>query len=309
MEKNAQYRRAVWMGEPEHNLAGLVEQCLIFFGEEGIPRFAIAGSTECLIARRSLADGRRYLHFVVFETGAPVAIIRTLAQGGAEEVEATEQNPDGGQEYIQQQLFCLIENNHVIWTAHNNTLREKAIQAIFVCMIHAAGLTTDVSTTQFMFQIVLDEDKVQELFNGGIQEIDLGLGAFRPTLERIAAGGALPEDGFLGMVAGLFSEIPSAENLHAAERIEGKLVLRPGRNWDNPEVIDLLSTMSNNIRNGVEDEFTIVTKSGFRLTREKMSFQRTFQVDGNKRILSSYQVDAAFREVFQSLREDGILDA
>lgn len=309
MEKNAQYRRATWLSGSENNLAEIVEQCLGVFGEEGIPRFSIVGSTECIIARKSLSDGRRYLHFVVFQTGAPVAIIQTLAQGGAEEVEATEQNPDAGQEYIQHQLFCLIQDNHVIWTAHNNTLREKAIQAIFVCMIRAAGLGADISTTRFMFQIVLDEGKVQELFNSGIKEIDLGLGAFRPTLERIAAGGALPDEGFLGVLAGMFAGVPSAEDLQAAERIEGKLVLRPGRSWDNPEVIDLMSSISNNIRNGGEDEFTIVTKSGFRLTREKMSFQRPFQVDGNKRILSSYQVDEAFRQVFQSLAEDGILDA
>lgn len=307
MEKNAQYRRAVWLGEPEHNLAELVEQCLETFGDAVIPRFNIAGSTECIVARKSLANGRRYMHFVVFETGAPVAIIQTLVQGGAEEVEATELDPEGGQEYIQHQLFCLIQDNHILWTAHNNAVREKAILGIFVSMLHAAGLTEDPSVTQFMLQIVLDEEKVQDLFSAGIQEIDLGLGAFRPTLERIAAGGKLPEEGFLGMIANLVAGVPTAEDLHAAERIEGKLVLRPGRDWDRPEVIDLMSAISNNIRG--EDEFAIVTKSGFRLTKEKMSFHRSFQVDGNKRILSSHQVDVAFREMFESLKIDGILDA
>ena len=307
MEKNAQYRRALWLGNNGHNLAELTEAALAALAGMPIPRFLVAGTTECIIARKSLADGRRYLHFVIFETGAPVAIIQTQAQGEAGEVQAAEQNPDGGQEYIQHQVFCLIQDNHILWTTHNQTLREKQITALFVCLFRAAGLIQQASITQFMFQIVLDEAKVQDLFSQGIREIDLGLGAFRPTLERIAAGGELPDDGFLGMIAGLITGIPSAEELQAAERVEGKLVLRAGRDWDRPEVIDLMSSISNNVRN--EDEFVIVTKSGFRLTRDKMSFQRPFEVQGNKRVLASFQVDAAFRELFATLKEDGILDA
>lgn len=307
MEKNAQYRRAIWLGSNPHNLADLTEAALTALAGMPIPRFPISGATECIVARRSLADGRRYLHFVVFETGAPVAIIQTQAQGDAGEIQAAEQVPDGGQEYIQHQVFCLIQDNHVLWTTHNQTLRERAIAAIFVCLFRAAGLTQQASVTQFMFQIVLDEAKVQELFRQGIREIDLGLGAFRPTLERIAAGGELPDDGLFGIISGLITGIPSAEELQAAERIEGKLVLTAGRNWDRPEVIDLMSSISNNVRN--EEEFVIVTKSGFRLTRDKMSFQRTFEVQGNKRVLVSFQVDTAFRDLFATLEEDGILNA
>jgi hypothetical protein len=307
MEKNAQYRRAVWLGNNQHNLAELTEAALGALAHMPVPRFVISGSTECIVARKSLSDGRRYLHFVVFETGAPVAIIQTQVQGLVGEVQAAELNPEGGQEYIQHQVFCLIEGNHIIWSTHNQTLRERQISALFICMFHAAGIVLDAAMTQFMFQIVLDEAKVQELFSQGIREIDLGLGAFRPTLERIAAGGQLPADGFLGMISGLISGIPSADDLHAAERIEGKLVLRAGRDWERPEVIDLMSSISNNVRN--EEDFVIVTKSGFRLTRDKMSFQRPFQVEGNKRVLASVQVDAAFRVLFATLQADGILDA
>jgi hypothetical protein len=307
MQKNAQYRRAIWLGENQHNLGELAEAALAAFTHVQVPRFPIYGNTECIIARKTLADGRRYLHFVVFETGAPVAIIQTEVQGTVDEVEASEQNPEGGQEYIQHQVFCLLQDNHIVWTTHNQTLRDSYMPLLFIALFRAAGIINHISITQLMFQIVLDEAKVQELFSQGIREIDLGLGAFRPTLERIAAGGQLPGDGFMGILTGLFTQIPSAEDLQAAERIEGKLVLRAGRDWDRPEVIELMSSISNNVRH--EEEFVIVTKSGLRLTRDKMSLHRPFDVDGNKRVLVSMQVDAAFRDLFATLQEDGLLDA
>ncbi len=124
----------------------------------------------------------------------------------------------------------------------------------------------------------MDEKVIQELFQSGISEIDLGIGAFRPTLERLAAGGALPDDGILAAAKSLFAKRPTASQLEASEHVEAKLVLRSGRDWKRPEVIDLITTVSNNLRASSEDDFVIVTKSGFRLTRDKMSLQRPFDV-------------------------------
>lgn len=166
----------------------------------------------------------------------------------------------------------------------------------------------DVTKTQFGFQVVLDENVVVQAFQSGIQEIDLGLGAFRPTLERIAEGGELPEDGLLAKIASIFRHQPTAAQITAAEHVEGKFVLRPGRDWERPQVVDLLATMSEGIRSDYDDEFAIVTKSGFRFTRDKMSLQRPFEVNGNKRVLESPSVETELRAILASFIEDEILD-
>lgn len=309
MRKSGHYRRAFWLGDAPRNFGDLIEECIGTFAANTIPRFGISDSVDCIIARKSLRDGRRYLHFVSFEAGAPAAIISTAVQGGVEEIAADEQPAEPGHEYVQQQLFCLIERNHIVWATHNNAFRESGIQLLFTRLIETCGLGGDPANTAFGFQVVLDEDKVQELFQTGIKEIDLGVGALRPTLERIAHQDALPGVGVFEAVASLFHRAPTAEEIEAAQYVEGKFVLRPGRDWDRPEVLNLMATLSNAVREEYDDEFAIITKSGLRLTRDKMSLQRPFDVPGNKRVVASMQVDAALREMFVTLEEDGILDA
>lgn len=309
MKKSGHYRRAYWLGDLDKNFGGIIEQCLDSYGANAIPRFEISAGQECIIARRTLRNNRRYLHFVSFEAGAPAAVINTAVQGQAAEIDAAEQGLEAGQEFIQHQLFCIVENNDLVWTTHNSPLRESSIQLLFSRLIESAGLGGNTGNTQFGFQVVLDEEKIQELFDNGIAEIDLGVGALRPTLERIANGGRLPQDGFLGAIATLFQQAPTAEQIEAAQFVEGKLVLRTGRDWEKPAVIDLMSSMSNAVRADYDDEFAIITKSGFRLTRDKVSLQRVFEVQGNKRVVSSLEVDRALREMFADLEADGVLDA
>lgn len=309
MRKTAHYRRIIWMSGAPKNFGDLVEIGIQNFPSQTLPRFKLTGAEECVVARRSLTGGVRFLHFITFVAGAPVAVIDMAAEAAAEEAEAKEKDPEQGQEYIQHQLFCLIKDNHVLWSSHNTPIREGAIRAIFTCFLEGAGLGRHDGSTNFDFQIVLDEKVIQELFRNGISEIDLGVGAFRPTLERLANGGTLPDDGIFSVVRSLFERRPTDEQLKAAEHIEAKLVLRTGRDWGRPEVIDLMTTVSNNLRSGYEDDFVIITKNGFRITREKMSLQRPFDVSGNPRVVSSSQVDAALRQMLMTLGEDGVLDA
>lgn len=308
MKKNGHYRRVLWLTENERNLGQIVENCLQQRETETLPRFPMGDGLECVIVRQTLAAERRYLHFIVFEAGAPVAIVNTEAELAAAGGFASEQDPHSGQEFIQSQLFCLISDNHIVWTTHNSPLRENSLQLIFSSLIDSCGFGGTTGNTQFGFQVVLDDEVVLEAFRSGIQEIDLGLGAFRPTLERIINGGELPEDGILSKIGSFFSHRPTAEEIVAADHIEGKLVLRPGRDWDKPHVLDLLANMSEGIRSDYDDDFVIVTKNGVRLTREKMSLQREFEVEGNKRVLTSIQVDEELRAIFNNMIEDNTLD-
>lgn len=308
MKKSGHYRRAAWLTDQPRNFGALIEECLEFFEDEPLPRFVLNTNEECLIARKSFFEGRRYLHLVVFEAGAPAAVIQTMLEEGANEIDAGEQVPDEGQEYIKSQIYCVIENNNIVWATHNSPMRENTILKIFFNLIEAAELGGNPSNTQFMFQVIVDENHIRELLRNGIQQIDLGLGAFRSTLEQIVNDGQLPNEGFMGMIANMFTGMPTAEQIEAASQVEGKLVLKPGRSWDQPEVIDFLSAASQNIREEYPEEFAIVTKKGFRLTRDRMSLQRPFDVAGNKRVLTSLQVDAELRAIFAALEEDGLLD-
>jgi len=304
MKKVAHYRRAIWVDGMANTLTTMMDDAFAAVPDDLLPTFNISGGFDCMVARRTNHDGARFLHFVTYEEGAPVAVINTRIQAAA--VDADEQDPDGENEFIQSQLFCLIFENHVLWATHNEPLREGKIQDILASFALANGVPNEQA--QFGFQVVLDQEIIQQAFEDGIQEIDLNLGDFASTLERISNGGELPAGGFLAMLSGLFTAPATAEQIDAARDIEGKLILRPGYDWDKPNVKDLMTSLSNRIRENFEDEFVIVTKSGLRLTRDKISLKRDCEVQGTRRILNSIQMETAMRDVLRALREARIVE-
>jgi hypothetical protein len=57
-----------------------------------------------------------------------------------------------------------------------------------------------------------------------------------------------------------------------------------------------------------DDQFVIVTKSGVRLTREKMSIYKDYDVHGNKLVLNSHEVERNLNLVLDDLVEAGLLE-
>jgi hypothetical protein len=294
----------MWAEGLPHTLATVLDEGFDGIEDNTLPIFGVSNDLQCMIARRSLINEDRFLHFVCYEEGAPVAIINTQIQ--AAEVEADEQDPQGENEFIQAQLFCLISGDHVIWTSHNETLRESRIQDILASFITSQGGTADAA--QFGFQVVLDQVVIQQALEDGISELDLNIGAFAPTLERLANRGELPERGILSKIGSIFNRPATDEEMEAARDIEGKLILRTGYDWNKPEVRELMTTLSNNVRQDYEDEFAIVTKSGLRLTRDKVSLKHDCEVQGNRRILNSFQMETQMRQVLQTFKDLGIVD-
>lgn len=304
MKKTAHYRRALWVDGLDNVLSTVLEAALSEVGDDVMPVFDISDGMKCMIARRTIASNARYLHLVTYEEGAPVAVINTQIQAAA--VDASEQDPEGENEYIHSQIFCLLRDNHILWATHNQPLREGSIQDILARFIESRGGPHD--STQFFFQVVLDQAVVQNAFEDGIEELDLGIGAFNATLQRIANGGVLPSDGFLSKLTNIMTGPATQEQIDAASNIEGKLILKPGRDWKKPEVKSLMTTLSNNIRNSYEDEFAIVTKNGLRLTRDKMSLKRECDVQGNRRVLSSTQMEMQLRSTLSLFYELDIVN-
>lgn len=288
----------------ENDLGSVLEDRFAGISDEVLPVFDIREGRRCLIARRSYSSDVRFMHFVAYEEGAPVAVIGAHVQAAS--IDPSEQDPDGVNEYILSQLFCLVWQNHVIWATHNEPLREGRIEDIFSSFILSNGGTNE--ETQFGFQVILDQAVVQAALEQGIQEIDLGVGEFRATLERVTQGGILDDHSIMAKLAHLFHGPASQEDLDAASDIEGTLILRPGRAWDKPDVKDLMVTMSNNVRENYDEEFAIVTKTGLRLTRDRMSLKRDCDVQGNRRVVSSVQMEHAMRELFHQLRENHVID-
>lgn len=305
IRKTAHYRRANWLVNNEKNLKQVLDDCFEEVDEVVLPSFKVSDSEDCVVARRRLHNNAWFLHFVTYEAGAPTAVIKRVVARDAAELETDEVDPAEGEEFIKAQLFILSNGDNVLWTTHNYPLRERSIFNIFVCFIESRSNNGD--DTQFGFTVQLDEGAVARAFDSGIAEIDLGLGSFQPTLERIANGGQLPNDGMMEQLLQVITERPSAEDLEAAALVETKLVFKPGWNWKNQNVKQLMSDLAVSTRNDHEGEFVIVTKSGLRFTQEALSVQKPFGAEGNRRILDSINVETELRGIYGQLMEEGVI--
>lgn len=300
-KKTAHYRRVVWSTPDPATLYGVLEECFGDVGPDTLPKFEKNGGGSCLVARRRLDRQPYFLHLVTYEAGAPAAVIEAMVEAGAVDPDTT--NPPDGTEFIQSQLFCVIKGNHVVWTTHNTSLRDGSVSGLFYRLIEDKLGHGD--HTRFELQAKLDPSAFRRAFRDGIEEIDLNLGDLKPTLEALVSDGAIPG---MSLLNSLIGRRPTDREIRAAANVSGRITLRPGRNWDKPQVKELMARMASNVLDDHEDQFVIVTKGGLRLTREKMSVHKEYRADGSKHLLDPADVERKLRGVLNALDEAGLLE-
>lgn len=304
MQKVAHYRRVVWFNQGGESLSSILNNCLSGLPTDDLPKFSIdqSGFTfDCLVARRSVSADYVYLHIVLYEQGGTAAAIETAKAARA--LDALPVAPPDGADFIHAQLFCAIKGDHLVWFGHNNTLRANRVRLALASLIDEHNDGDGV--TEFDVQAQLDPSAFKAAFDQGIQEIDLGVGGFKAGLEELIGE---EKSWFKGQFESLVAKQPSATEIEAAANLRAKLVLTAGRNWDRPSMKELLSKMAGGVLDDAEDEFVIVTKSGLRLTKEKMAVSRPVDVTGTKQILSSIDAGTKLAEVMNYLSEAGLLE-
>jgi hypothetical protein len=302
MKKVAHYRRASWTDDNSKTLSDMFSACFERVDENRPPIFSFNKELDCVVAKRDVKRTSTFLQLVAYERGASAAVIPALTRTDA--LEADTAAPPEGTEYIQSQLFCIARGNHLVWTAHNSPLREGRVNLLLAKMIYE--LAGKNAKNQFMLQAKLDKSALEKTLREGIAEINLGVGDFKPTLEAL-----LSPDGLSGMPTALKSLVqksPKPDEIEAAANVMGRLTLRPGRRWNKPHVKELLSDMASNIIESYEDEFVIVTKSGVRLTKEKISVHKEYEVEGNKQILYTPDVQININNILDDLEDNGLLE-
>lgn len=303
MKKVGHYRRAIWLAAQHRTLSRVVRDCLEAVPQNQLHVFDYSATEQALLARSNVQDGRLFLHLVVYERGAGAAVIPIVRQ--AREAQADEVPPPPDREYIVAQVFLLIRRDHVVWTTHNSVFRDSSIYDLVAKLI--SSLMPNNPEVQFQFRAIIDRDVYRQVFENGIEEIDLGLGDFQSTLEQLIGDGALPDAPFIEQLKSLVRRRPTAAEVRAASMVEAILTLKPGRDWNKPNVTPLLQKVAEGAIEG-DEEFTILAKGGLRLTRDRMTVQQEFRADGNRRILSSIAVETAHRRIMQDLERLGVIE-
>jgi len=157
-----------------------------------------------------------FVHFVTFEAGAPAAIVPALVH--ANQFDPDEAEAPEGTEFINSQLFMLVQDNDVLWSTHNNSMRESTIGGIVRSFFDQ--FLDDEDAGRFVFSAQLDAEQLETAFQDGIEEIDLGLGGFRSALEEVFDPHAgVPHTAF-GRLANWFKEERGADDDEAASLVQ-----------------------------------------------------------------------------------------
>lgn len=279
-----------------------LDLCRDEYPARAYPTYHFKNGVDAIVATHEARNGLDFLHIVTFEEGAGAAVIETIERTGVNEEPAPR-----AKQYIQSQFYLLCRGDDVVFTSHNAPLRDSAASVLLNQLIDS--FSEDEPAASFILTATLDEDRFRDLMNDGIQEIDLDVGAYRSTLEYLGNRGQIEDGGLFSVLKSFVTNDVTDEEREAAEKIMARLTLRPGRDWDDMHVKELLAEMATDlVDDGLDNGFAIVTKSGLRITRDSVRVRDDFHVDGNRRVVDVIQVRSALSEAFEQFQEMGVLD-
>lgn len=101
---------------------------------------------------------------------------------------------------------------------------------------------------------------------------------------------------------------PTEEVRQAAEKISGRFILRPGRDWADAEVKQMMTSMAMQMLDmEYDDGFAIVTKNGLRVTQDTVRLSESFSVEGNRQVVDASQMFAGLHAAYDNFSELGVI--
>ncbi len=302
LNKNAHYRLATYLqARGAANLAEILNTGYAAgrLNNSNIADFAYGPTLQCIATRYEPAQAAYMFHFVVYEAGATAPTVTRL-QNSMQLGEVSTANAN--EEFIKNQLFLYVNGHHSLFVTHNNTLRGDGV----LSLTHSLANIGRQAAQQFMFGLskVGNEAALGEVFDKGIEFIDLGLGNFAESLDMFLTGGTIKE-GALRSFMGRDDYTEDEERAMADTR--AKLILYPSRRWKRNNVKNLLKTVAIDAKNYHDDDFAIKVKGGPRLTQDKLTVQRQIIVEGSKALVNANDMALKLHEAYVAMRAERII--
>ena len=305
LNKTVHFRRALEMTGTGRTLLESIELCQSQYPATAYPTYNFRTDIDATVVMHRQDREKCFLHIVTFEQDAGTPVIGTVKKLGVDEQPAPLQK-----QYILSQLYLLCSNNDVLFLSHNRWLRDTAVLMLLNKLIkNFSGSAPDA---EYNLVPLVDEKRVNQFMQQGIESIDLNVGGSIPTLQFIADMGRRRTSA-AGAVNSFLRDDSPPEKIDAAKKIMSRLTLKPGRNWDDLHVKEIMTGLAKHIHNAEDDDrpddgFTIMTKSGVKITQDDIRIKHNFQVDGNNCIISTLQVQESLVSSYNHLAEIGVLD-
>ena len=303
LQKSAHYRQCEWLQEGSIVLSDVLNTAFEnLLGSQQFVDYEIDEGLNCIVTRKVFRrrPNLRLFHFITYERDSAAAVVSII------NTDINEVEPPADSEFIESQLFLLIEGDHALYTTHNRTLRDGGVNALLLDFV---SQSMNEPHNQFHLVPKFNEDQLRQVFEEGIEYIDLGLGAFAQTIESIATNGRLRTQSALSDAIRFFTENEDDSDARASSEIKSRLVLRPGKAWSKRHVKDCLTGVAMNITQEFDEEFVIVTKAGVRVSHDKITVKEDMEVRGNSRILDVDSLSQEISAALLRLRNSNILEA
>jgi len=299
MKKSAHYRHCQWLQDESLILRTVLDDTFdAIVGPDGFADYQVGPGLRCIVVRRDAGQNQSYFHFIIYEQGSCAAVVSLV------NTDLAEVDPPDDSEFIESQLFLLVRGNNALYTTHNKALRDGSVNGT---VLNFVGQHFGEPECQFHLMPEFNEAQLQTVFDDGIDHIDLSLGSFAETIESLKHGGRIPEGSILDGLREFFGNHNDPDDDRAAAKVKARIKLMPSRSWDHRDVKSYLSSFAMSVTEDHDEGFTIVTKSGVRVTHKKITVKEDMEVAGTSRLLNSDDIIHGLRAAMRALHDNHIL--
>lgn len=304
MQKTAHYRKAIWLTEDAEQSETV--EAIIFNALNGMPKvvdtkFEYKSGVDVQVSTRSVTEDRGIgLYMTLYSEGKPTGIVEN---GGSKIGKAS---APSGQEFLKTGLHMMISGNHLAYIANGHT-NDGQINGLIHKFISHAGFNAEQA--KFAFMPRGNRAEIQRLLGDGVKSLEIGMADFVTAMNDMNKAenvGQLPAP--IRAFHRIFGRDRKHDEARAAGEIEAKVLLGYDGRGANALTPSVMSDIANQIVDGYDDQFRIITKNKEVITHEKLIIKRTINVDGDDIALDPDSAFTGLRYAISEWRKSGVLN-
>lgn len=281
LRRTINYRIVEWLNV-QPNIVDLLRICLNARPTVADTAFA-NGSEICEVRHRSVLPNEIRLHISAHIPGAEKGI---RPHANAEEADLSTAPPPQGAEFTEREIAMVVRENHIAYVSmgrvHGSTIRNILVGLIR--LHHGADVANGL-----VLSARADPEAISGMLQDGVDTFELGLSLPHVEADEIVNGQPASISQRIGRsivdgISARFTEDHRDADLDELANMHVTLNLKAGRKKSQAKIRALTAIATDAVEN--DEEFTLKTLSGAKISREKLLITSGFDQPGNVPVLS-----------------------
>jgi hypothetical protein len=282
MLKTIHFRNVEWFGNQE-NLLNLVTQALVGRPNVNDTEFPSEGQV-CEVRHRHMAQNEARLHVSMHVPGAEKAVSPRAVGQAAADLASTA--PPQNSEFTEREIAVVIRPDRIGYVvagrARSSTVRN--VLSGLITLGHGAGIGNRLNLSARA-----DQAAIQQLLADGVKSFDLGLTLPTVNAMNVVDGQPLPLGRTIGRaiaqsISARFLEDHEDGHIDELANMNASITINARRGAPEAEIEALTKLATEAVES--DDEFTLKTRNGAKISREKLILTATYNQPGDAPVLS-----------------------